>query len=108
MTNALIEIQNLRNKYEGHTVIKPLIQHCNEKKISFEFLKETIPAPDGVKSYNKTSTYYMKIGENLFTQEENQCRTEDLCKLISNAYNYLQIKQPDNLADVRRNFKRKN
>ena len=104
MTTADIEIQNLRNKYQEHIVIKPLIKYCEENKISFEFLKETIPAQNGIKSFNKTSTYYMKIGENLIKQKEDQCRWNDLFKLITSAYDYLKIEQPLNLMNASRTF----
>ena len=107
MTTVEIEIQNLRNKYQEHIVIKPLINYCEENKISFEFLKETVPAPSGLKSFNKTSTYYMKIGENLLKQEEDQCRWDDLYKLITCAYDFLEIDQPLNLVNAPRAFRRK-
>ena len=106
MTTVDIEIQNLRNKYQEHVVIKPLIEYCEENKISFEFLKETVPAQNGIKSFNKKSTYYMKIGENLLKQEENHCRWDDLFKLITCAYDYLDIEQPLNLLNASRTFKK--
>lgn len=100
MTTAEMEIQNLRNKYQEHAVIKPLIRYCEENKLSFEFLKETLPGRNGVKSFNKTSTYYMKIGENLLKQEEDQCRWNDLFKLITCAYDHLKIEQPLNMLNA--------
>jgi hypothetical protein len=104
LTTVEIEIQNLRNKYQEHVVIKPLINYCEENKISFEFLKEIVPAPNGIKSFNKISTYYMKIGENLLRQEEDQCRWNDLFKLITCAYDHLKIEQPLNLLNASRAF----
>lgn len=106
MTTSEIEIQNLRNKYQEHAVIKPLIKHCDENKISFEFLKETIPCKNGIKSFNKINTYYMKIGENLLKEGRNHWRWSDLYKLIIHAYDYLQIEQPVNLVNASRSFKK--
>lgn len=106
MTTVEIEIQNLRNKYQEHIVIKPIINYCEENKISFEFLKEIIPAPNGLKSFNTTSTYYMKIGENLLKQKEDQCRWNDLFKLITHAYAHLKIDPPLNLINASRNLKK--
>ena len=106
MTTAEIEIENLRNKYQEHAVIKPLINYCDQNKIGFEFLKEIVPAPNGIKSFNKTSTYYMKIGQNLLKQKENQCRWDDLFKLITCAYDYLKIDQPLKLLNASKNLKK--
>lgn len=106
MKTAEIEIQNLRNKYSNNSVIRPLIQHCEDNSISFEFLKETVPAPNGIKSFNSKSIYYMKIGENLIKQEENDCRWDDLCKLITTAYDYLEMEQPQMLINSK-GFRRK-
>ena len=106
MTTEEIEIQNLRNKYQGHIIIKPLINYCERNKISFEFLKETVPAPNGIKSFNQTSTYYMKIGDNLLKQEEEECRWDDLFKLITSAYDYLEIEQPRILINAPKSFRK--
>ena len=106
MATAETEIQNLRNKYQKYAVIKPLIEYCEDNKISFEFLKETVPAQNGIKSFNKTITYYMKIGENLLTQEEKQCRRNDLLMLITYAYEYLKIEQPINLLNATKTLKK--
>ena len=107
MTTAEIEIENLRNKYQEHAVIKPLFDFRSFKIIILiEFLKEIVPAPNGIKSFNKTSTYYMKIGQNLLKQKENQCRWDDLFKLITCAYDYLKIDQPLKLLNASKNLKK--
>jgi hypothetical protein len=100
LATAEIEIQNLRNKYQDSTVIKPLIDYCDGRGISFEFLKETLPLKDCVKRFNKRSTYYMKIGENMFTQEEDKSRWNDLFKIIIEAYDYLRIERPPKLLSA--------
>jgi len=106
LSTVEIEIQNLRNKYQEHVVIKPLINYCERHKISFEFLKEIVPATNGIKSFNKTNTYYMKIGENLLKQGKEQCRWNDLYKLITSAYDHLNIEQPLNLVNASKIFKK--
>jgi len=93
VATAEIEFQNLRNKYQEHSVIKPLIQHCEKNRLSFELFKETVTL-SGIKSFNKTDTYYMKIGKNLIKQGKDHWQWSNLYSLINCAYYYLNIKQP--------------
>jgi hypothetical protein len=102
-----IQAQNLRNKYKNHPVIQPLIDHCKENKLSFEFLKESIPSRSGIKSFNETNIYYMKIGNNLLKQEAEICGWQDLLELISHAYDYLDVKKPEKLLKAVDSFKKK-
>ncbi len=101
-----IHAQNLRNKYENHSVISPLISFCDKNKIGFEFLKEIVCAPYGVKSFNTTNVYYMIIGDNLLKHERELCGWENLLDLITYAYEYLDIEKPDNLLRAVESFKR--
>jgi len=102
-----IQAQNLRNKYKNHPVIKPLILYCNKKQLGFEFLKEIVYNSCGVKSFNTTNVYYMKIGNNLLKQEKEFCGWENLLDLITYAYEYLDINKPQNLLRVLNSFKNK-
>lgn len=99
-----IQAQNLRNKYENHSVIKPLILFCEKNKIGFEFLKEIVYTSYGVKSFNTTNVYYMKIGNNLLKQKREFCGWENLLDLITHAYEYLNIKKPKNLLKAMEAF----
>lgn|GEM_PF-1882241 len=107
MLTVEIQAQNLRNKYKNHSVIKPLILFCNKKQISFEFLKEIVYAQGGIKSFNTTNVYYMKIGNNLLKQEKEYCGWENLLELITHAYEYLNIKKPANLLKALESFNSK-
>jgi len=97
--SAEIEFQNLRNKYQEHAVIKPLIKYCEEHHISFEFLKETVTFC-GIKSFNRINIYYMKIGEDLIKQGKDHWQWNNLFSLINCAYNHLNIKQPSVLLNA--------
>lgn len=105
MITVEFQAQNLRNKYENHSVIKPLIIFCNKNKLGFEFLKESIYSPYGLKSFNTTNVYYMKIGNNLLKQKREFCGWENLLDLIIHAYEYLNIEKPDNLSKVLDSYK---
>ncbi len=104
MITVEIQAQNLRNKYENHSVIKPLILFCDKNKLGFEFLKEIVCAPYGVKSFNTTNVYYMKIGNNLLKQKRELCGWENLLDLLTHAYEYLDIKKPENLMKAIESF----
>ena len=102
-----IQAENLRNKYKNHSIIKPLILYCRKNKLSFEFLKEIVQGYYGIKSFNTTNVYYMKIGNNLLKQESNFYRWENLLDLITYAYEYLNVKKPKNLIRAVNSFKEK-
>lgn len=106
MLSVEIQAQNLRNKYKNHSVIKPLILHCRKKRISFEFLMEIVHEHYGLKSFNTTNVYYMKIGNNLLKKESEFCGWQSLLDLISFAYEYLEIEKPDNLIRAAHAFNR--
>jgi hypothetical protein len=107
MITAEIQAQNLRNKYENHPVIKPIILYCNQKHLGFEFLKEIVCFSYGIKSFNSTNVYYMKIGNNLLKQESMICGWDSLLELIIFAYEHLGIAKPDNLMKALNSFKSK-
>ncbi|NLF84456.1 MAG: hypothetical protein GX568_10840 [Candidatus Gastranaerophilales bacterium] len=100
-----LKAQNLRNKYEHHPVIEPIIVYCNQNKISFEFLKEIVHFPYGIKSFNTTNVYYMKIGNNLLISRNKVCGWNSLLELITFAYEHLGIQKPDRLTQVLNSFK---
>lgn len=98
-------IENLRNKYKNHPVIRPIIYYCEENSLGFEFIKETRLAI-GIKSYRYVSTYYMKIGDNLIEADTEIWSWDDLFQLIVKAYEYLGLEYPDNLIRVARVFRK--
>lgn len=105
MLTVELRVQNLRNKYKTHSIIKPLILYCKRKKLGFEFLKEIIYAPSGVKSFNPTNIYYMQIGNILLKPKKEFCGWENLLDLITYAYDYLNIEKPTNLLKALDSFK---
>ena len=106
MLTAEIQAQNLRNKYRHHSVIKPLISYCRKKKLSFEFLMEVCQRNYGLKSFNTTNVYYMKIGNNLLKSDSEICGWKSLLDLITFAYDYLGIKKPEPLLRAVHSFNR--
>lgn len=106
MLTVEIQAQNLRNKYENHSVIKPLIRYCRRKKLSFEFLMEVIQGNYGLKSFNTTKVYYMKIGNNLLKHSSNLCGWQSLLALINFAYEYLGLQKPEPLLRAVHAFNR--
>ncbi len=101
-----IQAQNLRNKYQDHNVIKPLIKYCRENKLSFEFLKEVVQGRYCLKSFNTTNVYYMKIGNNLLKKDSYYCGWNDLLDLITFAYEHLGIQKPETLTKAIHAFNR--
>lgn len=99
-------MQNLRNKYQNHPVIRPIIQHCDENNLGFEFIKDTRLAFFCIKSFRYVNSYYMKIGDNLVEADSNLWHWNDLFKLIVMAYRYLGLEYPDNLIRAAKTFKR--
>ncbi len=99
-------MQNLRNKYKNHPVIRPLIEHCEGNNLSFELVKETI-AKIGIKSFNYETSYYMTIGDNLIVAKNDSWQKTDLFRLIVRAYRYLGLEYHENLVMAARAFKRK-
>lgn len=97
-------MQNLRNKYHNHPVIKPIIEHCDQNNLGFEFMKETRKAFFCIKSIRYINSYYMKIGDNLVASECNLWHWTDLFKLIINAYSQLGLEYPDNLIKAAKTF----
>jgi len=99
-------MQNLRNKYKNHPVIKPLIDHCDKNNLGFELVKDTRLAIGCIKSFRHINSYYLKIGDNLIETDNKIWHWNDLFKLIVKAYAYLGIEYPDNLTRVAKTFKR--
>lgn len=97
MLTVEIQAQNLRNKYRKHPIIKPLILYCRKNSLSFEFLMEVVQRHYGLKSFNTTNVYYMKIGNNLLKQDKEFCGWKNLLELITFAYEHLGLQKPDNL-----------
>ena len=92
-------IQNLRNKYERHPVIKPIIDYCRENELIFELVKETrLIGYGNFKSFNHLSTYYMIIGDEKIQYDSKLWYWDSLFKLILKAYEHLDIEYPDNLT----------
>jgi len=97
-------IQNLRNKYRNHPVIKPLIEHCEEHQIGFELVKETRQVIFGIKSFRYINNYYMKIENNLIKTDKEFLCWSDLFKLITKAYEHLGLEYPENLIRASKVF----
>ena len=109
MLTVEIQAQNLRNKYKDHSVIRPLILYCRKHKLGFEFLKEIVHGnygQSGVKSFNTTSMYYMKIGNNLLKQDTEFCGWRSLLDLITFAYEHVGLQKPENLLRALHAFNR--
>ena len=98
-------LQNLRNKYCEHPIIKPLIDYCKEQNISFELVKET-KILDSRKSFHPINTYYAKIGDSLLYSEQDFYFWDNLLALIINTYKHLGIDCPANLTRAVKMFSR--
>lgn len=101
-----MKTENLRNKYKNHPIIQPIIEYCEDNRLGFELIKETIPGETGMKSIGYHSFYYMKIGDSLVTNDRNLWGWNDLFKLIIKAYNYLGLEYPENLVKAAKNLKK--
>lgn len=99
-------LQNLRNKYRNHPVIKPIIEHCERHDLGFEFVKETRQIGIGFKGFKYVNTYYMQIGDSLINPESELWHWNDLFRLIVRAYKHLELEYPDNLVKAAKTFNR--
>lgn len=99
-------LQNLRNKYNEHPVIKPLIEHCDRNDMGFELIKETRQIGLGFKSFKYAHYYYLIIGNELIEEIPNFSCWTDLFKTIAKAYEYLGLEYPETLIKAARAFKK--
>lgn len=98
--------ENLRNKYQNHSVIKPLIRYCKEQNIAFEIMKESRIIDIGLKSFTILDKYYLFIGKELIRNKQNLYYWSDLFELLTNAYKILGISYHENLVKAARSFNR--
>lgn len=99
-----MKVQNLRNKYSDHPIIKPIIEHCDKRCMSFELVKETRMINNGGKCYTSVSKYYMQIGDKLLNTNQELYFWEDLLALLINAYKYLGMESPESLERAAKLF----
>ncbi|MEI7474260.1 MAG: hypothetical protein WCK67_05715 [bacterium] len=98
--------ENLRNKYQDHCVVKPLIQYCDENNLEFEMMKETRVINFGLKCFKRVNKYYLFIGKKLVDNDEEVYYWSDLFNLIATAYKILGISYHENLVKAARSFNR--
>jgi AraC-like DNA-binding protein len=101
-----MKLENLRNKYKHHSLIKPIIDYCERNNLGFELTKETRPGEMGIKGIKYFHNYYMKIGDNLIATESKLWYWNDLIKLIAEAYKYIGLEYPENLVKAARAFRK--
>ena len=102
-----MEIENLRNKYKNHPLMRPIIDYCERHDLGFELIKETRKIGFGIKSFKNVNTYYMKIGDSLIQAGDDMWVWDDLIKLLARAYRYLDLDYPDNLIRAEKVFRKR-
>ncbi len=101
-----MKLQNLRNKYSNHPIIKPLIDYCENEDMAFELVKETRFLSGYGKSYKPIKKYYAILGDSFLITDQQFYFWDDLLSLVSNAYNHLGLNYPENLQKALRLFKK--
>ncbi len=103
----MIEVQNLRNKYKDHPVIRPLIIYCEDKNLGFELIKDSRLIRSGLKGIQYENCYYMTIGNRLLETDAQATKWRDLFTLLIEAYNHLGLEYPEPITKAAKSFKRK-
>lgn len=99
-----MSVQNLRNKYHDHPAFMPLIEHCDDNRIPFEVMKETVVSKD----YKVKKIYYMKIEDILITSYVDANSWNNIAFMLAKAYAYIGLEIPACLEALVQFFKGKN